>query len=276
MARFILDVNEEWGTTIILIEHDMGVVMDISDRVAVLDMGIKIAEGTPDEVRANPAGDQGLPGRRQGRADREGDVAETMTLPRYLLRNARQHADRPGHPREGSRASGRPTRGASTTTTCATSRSAWPRSASSAATSCRSSATTARACTGRRWPRMCLGGVSVPVYQDSIAKELAFVLEPRRGVGDRGRGPGAGRQDPGAQGPAAGAQARRLRGLARHVAVPLARTCESLDEVRGARAALRRPSIPATSRPRSTRAGRTTSRSSPTPRAPPARPRAPC
>ena len=54
MARFILDVNEEWRTTIILIEHDMGVVMDISDRVAVLDMGQKIAEGTPDEVRANP------------------------------------------------------------------------------------------------------------------------------------------------------------------------------------------------------------------------------
>jgi branched-chain amino acid transport system ATP-binding protein len=53
MARFILDVNEEWGTTIILIEHDMGVVMDISDRVAVLDMGAKIADGTPDEVRAN-------------------------------------------------------------------------------------------------------------------------------------------------------------------------------------------------------------------------------
>jgi branched-chain amino acid transport system ATP-binding protein len=55
MARFVLDVNEEWGTTVILIEHDMGVVMDISERVAVLDMGQKIAEGTPDEVRANPA-----------------------------------------------------------------------------------------------------------------------------------------------------------------------------------------------------------------------------
>jgi branched-chain amino acid transport system ATP-binding protein len=54
MARFVLDVNEEWGATIILIEHDMGVVMDISDRVAVLDMGQKIAEGKPDEVRANP------------------------------------------------------------------------------------------------------------------------------------------------------------------------------------------------------------------------------
>jgi branched-chain amino acid transport system ATP-binding protein len=54
MARFVLDVNEEWGATIILIEHDMGVVMDISDRVAVLDMGQKIAEGKPEEVRATP------------------------------------------------------------------------------------------------------------------------------------------------------------------------------------------------------------------------------
>jgi len=54
MARFVLDVNQEWGTTIILIEHDMGVVMDISDRIAVLDMGQKIAEGTPEEVRADP------------------------------------------------------------------------------------------------------------------------------------------------------------------------------------------------------------------------------
>ncbi len=53
MCRFILDVNDEFGTTIVLIEHDMGVVMDISDRVVVLDYGRKIAEGTPDQVRAN-------------------------------------------------------------------------------------------------------------------------------------------------------------------------------------------------------------------------------
>jgi branched-chain amino acid transport system ATP-binding protein len=54
MCRFVLDVNDEFGTTICLIEHDMGVVMDISDRVVVLDYGRKIAEGTPDQVRANP------------------------------------------------------------------------------------------------------------------------------------------------------------------------------------------------------------------------------
>ena len=53
MCRFILDVNEEFGTTIVLIEHDMGVVMDISDRVVVLDYGKKIGDGAPDEVRNN-------------------------------------------------------------------------------------------------------------------------------------------------------------------------------------------------------------------------------
>lgn len=53
MSRFILDVNDEFGTTIVLIEHDMGVVMDISDRVVVLDYGKIIGDGTPDEVRNN-------------------------------------------------------------------------------------------------------------------------------------------------------------------------------------------------------------------------------
>ncbi len=54
MSRFILDVNDEYGTTVVLIEHDMSVVMDISDRVVVLDYGKKIGDGTPGEVRANP------------------------------------------------------------------------------------------------------------------------------------------------------------------------------------------------------------------------------
>jgi branched-chain amino acid transport system ATP-binding protein len=54
MCRFILDVNDQFGTTIVLIEHDMGVVMDISDRVVVLDYGKKIGDGVPDEVKNNP------------------------------------------------------------------------------------------------------------------------------------------------------------------------------------------------------------------------------
>jgi branched-chain amino acid transport system ATP-binding protein len=55
MCRFVLDVNDQYGTTIVLIEHDMGVVMDISDRVVVLDYGRKIGDGTPEQVRSNKA-----------------------------------------------------------------------------------------------------------------------------------------------------------------------------------------------------------------------------
>ena len=55
MSRFVLDANDYYGTTIALIEHDMGVVMDLSDRVVVLDHGIKIADGSPAEVKGNQA-----------------------------------------------------------------------------------------------------------------------------------------------------------------------------------------------------------------------------
>ena len=54
MARFILDLNEEWGMTVLMIEHDMSVVMDISHRVMVLDFGRKIADGIPEAVLADP------------------------------------------------------------------------------------------------------------------------------------------------------------------------------------------------------------------------------
>jgi len=72
MARFILDVNEEWGTTIILVEHDMGVVMAVSDRIAVLDMGEKIAEGTPEDVRMDPRVIKAYLGDTRERAGRHG------------------------------------------------------------------------------------------------------------------------------------------------------------------------------------------------------------
>jgi branched-chain amino acid transport system ATP-binding protein len=54
MARYIVDLNEEWGMTVVMIEHDMGFVMDLSHRLMVLDFGRKIAEGLPDQIQASP------------------------------------------------------------------------------------------------------------------------------------------------------------------------------------------------------------------------------
>jgi branched-chain amino acid transport system ATP-binding protein len=72
MCRFILDVNDQFGTTIVLIEHDMGVVMDISDRVVVLDYGKKIGDGTPDEVRTSENVIKAYLGQAHGEMNEEG------------------------------------------------------------------------------------------------------------------------------------------------------------------------------------------------------------
>ena len=65
MARFILDINELQGTTIMLIEHDMGLVMDIAERIVVLDFGVKVAEDAPEEIRNNPTVIQAYLGEEQ-------------------------------------------------------------------------------------------------------------------------------------------------------------------------------------------------------------------
>ena len=68
MARFVLDVNQEWGVTVVVVDHAIDVVMEIADRVAVMDFGEKIAEGTPQQVRADPAVVTAYLGRQEGAA----------------------------------------------------------------------------------------------------------------------------------------------------------------------------------------------------------------
>ncbi len=80
MARYVIDLNEEWGVTVLMIEHDMGVVMDISHRVTVLDFGQKIAEGSPDEVMANPRVKEAYLGDDADEAAPEPEAATPQTV----------------------------------------------------------------------------------------------------------------------------------------------------------------------------------------------------
>ena len=97
MARYVLDVNQERGITVVLIEHDMGVVMDISDHVVVLDRGRKIAAGAPADSAEQPGRDRGLSRHRQrGPAMKLAADAATNTLPKLLRLHAKTSGRLPG------------------------------------------------------------------------------------------------------------------------------------------------------------------------------------
>ncbi len=120
MARYIVDLNEEFGMTVMMIEHDMGVVMDISHRVMVLDFGRKIAEGDPAAVLADPhvkraylgeedevlvdPDDSPLPRGERGMMDYAGRVAKADTYPKLLRLNATRTWRRDCAARKGFRA----------------------------------------------------------------------------------------------------------------------------------------------------------------------------
>jgi len=81
MTRYIVDLNEEWGMTVVMIEHDMGVVADISHRIMVLDFGKKIAEGYPDEVLANPHVRKAYLGEDDDLLQDDDDMAAPVSVP---------------------------------------------------------------------------------------------------------------------------------------------------------------------------------------------------
>src|SRR3546814_12378408 len=80
MARYVVDLNEEWGMTVVMIEHDMGVVMDLSHRVVVLDFGRRIAEGLPGAVRADPTVRTAYLGAQTGSAARGESVVQYVEI----------------------------------------------------------------------------------------------------------------------------------------------------------------------------------------------------
>ena len=205
MARYILDVNQERGVTVVLIEHDMGVVMDISDQVVVLDRGREHRRRHARRGAARPRGDRGLSRHRQERRHAHEPGRSRQDLDAAQAAAAQRRAGSRAAPASARRraASGRPTAGRPIATRCATSRSGL------AALGFRRG--DKLSVVGDNRPQLyfaqlsaqALGGISVPVYQDSIASELVYVLNHAETSVDRRRGPGAGRQGPVAQGQAA-------------------------------------------------------------------------